>query len=330
MGYLRITLIVIATVVWLYVSLETNRRVMAIQRTTANVVGGQASCDKVRCDEVVRRDATPVAPVPAAMVERRKNVTIYGNTASATLAFTATNVIGVNLLSAVFPRGQYTIDKHNCSLDYIADGETHHIALEVGDDYNASDIAIALSSGDGPLGVVFMPMLHKFVFTSSTNGNIQFLFKTGEHSMNSMCRELGFPYKDTESASEIRSPGRCDLSGCRFLQLVSKELSHLPDRGLIATVPMTKFTSGPFNNTQRRLFDPMCMRSCSLSIMEFDVREKLTPYEFNGLWWCMTLEITTLDYTQTYDTLGKTTWDGAPVYCSVGRVDEEIRDIPVE
>lgn len=232
----------------------------------------------------------------------RKNFTIYGNTSSCSLTqIYISNLVSLELLSANIPRAQYLIDDGNCWLDVTVNGQHFSHALAVGNAVTASSIALELS--DAFTDLVFEFDMKTGTYIISANVPFCLNFKSGEHSMMSLCRELGFGSNTDNFVStspyEIRSPFRSDLTGSRFMHIVCRELDSISDRGILAQIPLVPplaYATFAPGDVIRRTFKPMALRSLSIGLNEYDASKKLIrPYRFHGMFWSIVLEATALE-----------------------------------
>ena len=114
---------------------------------------------------------------------------------------------------------------------------------------------------------------------------------------------LALKCKDYASKSAntrfVRWVGRT-FPGARFLHVLTNELDHVHQRGLLAQIPILPpmpFVSYAPGSIDRRRFDnPITLTRLSIRLCDYDAaKQTLTPYNFHGLYWSMTLEIATMD-----------------------------------
>ena len=243
--------------------------------------------------------------------EVRKRITVHGNTSDFVLKdIKFANVISVELVTANFPRAQYTIDLHNQHLDFrIGTGAVQTLTLPPGNHYTAATLECYLTQ-NSPLTFQYHPATSKF-FVSTTDGtSFTLLFGSGPNSGTSICRELGFECRDYEgllfnddeilTVASVRAPHRADISGARYIHIITDEMDVLHERGLLAEIPV--LPPAPFavykpGTVDRRKFEnPITLQSLSFRIRDYDAaKNALVPYNFNGMYYSLTVEVTTLD-----------------------------------
>ena len=272
----------------------------------------------------------------------RKRITIHGNVNEVHLKdIRLVNVVAVELVRANFPRGQYTIDRHNNRLDIVVSNVTYAASLPVGNAYTVQSIADALTEIT-PLTFTFECSTSRYRVSSPDGAAFSLLFGTGKNRDRSMCRELGFEYgkdynasllgnnNDILSVAQLVSPLRADLSGARFLSIHTDELDGLHQRGMLAQIPVVPPTAlvtyNPGAVDRRRFENPITLNHLTFHLCDYDMmKDKLRPYEFHGLYWSMTLEITTMDVSLPMELLSSAENDWHQierVYRAPGRIAE--------
>lgn len=249
------------------------------------------------------RDGPKVAPPrPRERHEVHKNFTVYGNASDFTLELDVANLVSLELLSANLPRAQYLIDEGNRWLDLDVDGTATSFGAPPGNAYTAVSLAESLSAAV-PVACVYDRATATYTFTHTAP--FALLFRTGAHAEQCLCRELGFEYADytaaqVDAAYVLRSPNRADLSGARFVHVVSKELDDKLDRGLLAQiqlVPPSAYAIYAPGRMTRRYFAPCPLKSLSIGISDYDTTKRiLRPYDFHGMFWCLVFQATVLEY----------------------------------
>ena len=228
----------------------------------------------------------------------RKNFTVYGNQSTFALSqIYIANLVSLELVSGNFPRGQYLVDRGNSWLDVVVGGAPQSVQVQLGSAVTSVTLAAELTALVA--GLTFAYDVGTAAYTVTGTAEFALLFRTGEHRDDSLCRELGFAC-DTDYRSApagpfvVVSPYRADLSGARFLHLVTAELDEKLDRGLLAQVPLIPPHAYAVYNPgtiTRRFFEPFPLRSLTVTLNEYDASKKLLrPYDFRGLYWCLVLE----------------------------------------
>ena len=245
--------------------------------------------------------------------EVRKRITIHGNTSDFVLHdIRFVNVVSVELVTANFPRAQYTIDEHNRHLDFRIGGNNaaiQTIALPPGNHWTAATLQCYLTQNT-PMKFHYDAATSKFTVSTTDGSSFMLLFGSGPNRDTSICRELGFECRDYEgliftddailNAASVQAPNRADISGARYIHILTDEMDGRHDRGLMAEVPV--LPPAPFavykpgSVDSRKFENPITLRSLSLRIRDYDAaKNALVPYNFNGMYYSMTIEITTLD-----------------------------------
>ena len=244
----------------------------------------------------------------------RKRITVHGNTSEFCLKdIQLVNVVSVELVRAVLPRAQYVIDEHNCHLDYkIGEACIQTVTFPTANNHTARTLAQYLNDNT-PLRVQYNLETAKYYFVTCDGSAFSLLFGSGPNRKTSACRELGFEMRDYEasllggegesdilSVSSIRSPNRADISGARYIHVLTDELDGQHQRGLLAEVPV--LPPSPFavfdpGTIERRTFEnPISLHSLTLRLSDYDVvKNMILPYKFHGMFWSLTLEVTTMD-----------------------------------
>ena len=222
------------------------------------------------------------------------------------------NVIGVEVARAHFPRGMYQFDTHNRFIDVEVGDRIVSTAIDIGDGYSIQTMAAQLQQKlraaapeTSGMTVAVNLRVAGLVFTNA-GGSFRLLFRSGPNARSSCYAELGFSEQDYASAPEdgiavLRSVNRVDMSGGRYLELFSSNLANFVPDGLLCQIGMQPGSRlvnyAPDTLEIRQYPQPVQIQDMNVSIaMRRQGEKEKIPYNFNGLWWSITLNVYCVRY----------------------------------
>lgn len=233
-------------------------------------------------------------------------------------------IVSVELLRAVVPNSQNTVTSRNNMLEIIVHETKYTICIPTGN-YNVASLFETIQTlVRDKVGRLCCKFEVEYIASSGKtkikNGNVP--FKIAFPDTNSIAYELGFAsggdaYKSelTPCGEYIVSPYRCDISGPRYLYVVSDELAHpgMHPSGVLAEIPLInshlQYTDFSCDTMRRRefgqairlqhlhcrLMQPTNRRSASAVSDESDAavsKDQLSLYDTCGLICALTIEVT--------------------------------------
>lgn len=240
-------------------------------------------------------------------------------------------VVGVELLRAWVPLGDYIVSDHNQVFQIRRQaGQVLDYVVPPGNGWGANTLLADIQAGIRKLGfcsfsTAVQPRTGVVRFRAGEPFEV--LFGSGSEAERSVATLLGFPPRDVASTEvdatthQVVSPSRADLSGDRFINVRTLELAdeHPPD-GRLAQIPIS--TDSPVfyydagRPLVRRFPRPRNLKSLLLTFRTQDAgrlarkREALAdgdsprwasveterPYDFHGLSFDLTLVVYTIRY----------------------------------
>ena len=239
-------------------------------------------------------------------------IVFNGTDADVAIPVHRNNVIGVEVARAHFPRGMYQFDNHNRFVDIRVADDVFTAAIDVGDGYSIQTMAAQLQLKMRPLApelsgiVVGVNLRLAGLVFSNAAARFELLFRSGPNGKNSCYAELGFNESDYESGVEdgisvLRSVNRVDMSGGRYLELFSSTLANFVPDGLLCQIGMQPGSRlvnyAPDSVEIRQYPQPVQIQDMNISIsMRRQAETERIKYNFNGLWWSITLNVYCVRY----------------------------------
>jgi len=223
-----------------------------------------------------------------------KHVFFSGRGNNVIVPIDGTYVVAVELVRAWIPRGEYVIHDWNCWLDLEVAGEHHSVAMAVGDSWDANTLLAELQCLVRRT-VASLPQFnasidrHTGIVRLAAEAPFTARFYSGPHATRSLASVLGFAStSDTPSHEDLAADPhvrhqlhgqwRTDLSGARFIDVRTKELTLEHTDGVLAQVavdptqPVVHFDP-PGGVTVRRFAHPLpSLRKLTLAFETFDAK----------------------------------------------------------
>lgn len=250
-----------------------------------------------------------------------KRIFFNASDTDAAVPLNINNVVGIEVSRAHFPRGMYQIDDHNRWLDIQegVSGNTYSVQMDRGDGYSVQTFVAALQAKVLALNVAYFSgfttavvLRTSTMLLSNAGGEFTLRFATGPHANTSCYVECGFHKKDYVSTvvagvPQIPSAHRVDLSGGRYLELFSPTLVPFVTGGILCQIGMQPGSRlvnyAPDDVRLRQYMQPIQVKDLDISIrMRRQGQTELVPYNFNGLWWSITLDVFVVRYAIPFDT----------------------------
>ena len=206
----------------------------------------------------------------------------------------------------------YQFDTHNRFIDVEVGDRIVSTAIDIGDGYSIQTMAAQLQQKlraaapeTSGMTVAVNLRVAGLVFTNA-GGSFRLLFRSGPNARSSCYAELGFSEQDYASAPEdgiavLRSVNRVDMSGGRYLELFSSNLANFVPDGLLCQIGMQPGSRlvnyAPDTLEIRQYPQPVQIQDMNVSIaMRRQGEKEKIPYNFNGLWWSITLNVYCVRY----------------------------------
>lgn len=243
-----------------------------------------------------------------------------------TLPLHINNVVGLELMRAWVPRGEYVINDHNQWLDFRTidgttvsdgtDGATVSVSLDMGDGWSARNVVSCLQQHLRDMDIVGLKCVHVELLLRTSQVRFRnptpftLAFGTGPNSSKCMAEILGFPHGEDVSSRaccdsdnddgccfEITAPFRMNLSGVRYLEVRTDEMALEHTDGVLAQIamspqlPVVHYSAQDIIANMRMIRYPVVLRELKLTFTTRDTMGIPRPYDFNGMYYNITLAV---------------------------------------
>lgn len=220
------------------------------------------------------------------------------------LPYKVWNVRSVEILTANIPKGQYTIDFFNQWMDILVVG-SNVTSIEIARGiYTEATYATTLNNAFTTAGiaitVTYDTLTNTYQLQNTGILDYVLLYKTGQHQDLSNFNELGFLPQDIPLGNGITLQGdRANLNSICSIDIEVSDIYYSNDSNILGTIDLQDGITlyNNINFTSKRVLNPYAsLRDLGIMVTFTQPFKTKKLYNFNGLNWCMKIEVISVDY----------------------------------